>query len=50
LAGEFEGEGGVALDGHVREEAGLLDDVADGAAEVGEVVIEGGAAVDEDLA
>ena len=34
--GEFEGETGVAGDGHVGEEAGLLDDVAGGAAEADE--------------
>ena len=36
-----QGKAGVALDGHVGKEAGLLNDVADGAAEVLWVILLG---------
>jgi len=46
----FEHDGDVALHGEVGEEAGLLDDVADAAAEGNEVPVTHGLAVDEDCA
>jgi len=46
----FEDEGDVALEGEVREEADLLNDVADGAAKGNEVAVAGVDAGEEDFA
>ncbi len=46
----FEDEGDVALEGEVREEADLLNDVADGAAEADEIAVASTLAGEEDFA
>ncbi len=46
----FEDEGDVALEGEVREEADLLNDIADGAAKGDELAVAGVLAAEEDFA
>ena len=46
----FEDEGDIAFEGEMREEADLLDDIADGSAEGDEIAVEGVDAGEEDFA